>query len=1732
MASYNSVSPGWVDNMKLSTLNAALKVNGTSTSTMQAVDIEKFWSTPARTWDSDTHEVMEVTLTNVRLVNHIKIDVVKFPHDVALECFDLDVGDWVPLRLADTPGDQPCGHEVLECVPPVLPAPSNLPDKHHPQHSFSGHWESCEWVCRPVRFQRVRVILKRHGRSRLPCNSLGRQIAFSLAVRNFYCGYKIYSRDCVPRPEPVLTSVTEHQEFTQSTDVFGSAVSYSIRINRAENILRNDPTALTNASQTLIWRSEPHPFPWAVVNYFMDVRDANGDPQVLDRFYIDPLNEGPNVNLYYSNDEPEEDFQALDTPLSGQVAVINGQPSGPALSSDIQPYGRTVYVDIDNTPVAFVPGRNWWFGGHLRWKFMRSIDLLDHPIFDCGEFHLAWTRSGMRFASIHGDYFYVDVDNFQPATDFQFVCWYDGSQAWLRIRVNGLDYYGNRTLTVPLTTATVTKLRMGGFIGANSGLSADFNLRHLVIKVDESLTDDTIEDFFDNPDRYCKKSEFTHDDDGRTNNAVLRYHPDFVTSDFPAGFRGGSPTRYSAMNWSPIARDYRLAKGYLQFPPTKAKYWKFEFCDLVPESYEVYVPIKKTVKTYRTEMWSVPIVTTSYSMSLSISSSLNVSVRLPGLSASISVASQFSYRDSHAAQGSGTQVSISGTSATMVRVVTNQAAVSVLSSVSWAWNFMTIHKITYVPRFETTCVHSYDYIDVEQTSKIAYFVGLKYVQPYRVDYLAIEDTAQYTELFQDTRNIDSDSGFVLTQDHSLSSGDTRFAQAQSRVMPSSRVVRAVQFATTQSAPMQLLPDDDFDDPDHTNWDSVGDGALAPFTQDDVGVGSVLRVDRSSRNPSWSDLEATTWSTYDTINTWLSMENLGNPAQAQGGIESIAVDTPPGGRIYAAARAVAPADLASPLYVQIVDDVTGRVLSESAAEVKANQIVEWHTSYTVGEGGDVLAWRWRDFSTNPAYASFVDSFSRANATTLGTMTTGQGWLNGGTSHAIAALIAVTTVAGAYDYVDGITPWGTLEIVVGTMGGTGQTYAQLFDLDPVYLDDQGIFSFKGGPSTLPTTSVLNRAVQANDDIRIDILPTALVPTNRRAADWVDNVSAPYSLVVYLNGVWIKTIGHRLGARTLRGILGRLNQQFKSFSWLPASYGPLPGPVMRLLPVTGNGTWDANRYTWVDNDNVTWTAIGSWDNSTVPGTLVATAAGSKMVMDTRYWYGALSAQVHHVANGDSGAPANHGFVLVLDDDAGVYLDYAGNLVQQTNPAVAPVGYGNLIPGGVPNNAHVSVQFLDTKSVAASVRGSIDPVAFPRMLVARVNGAVVGALGNAFVQTWQGTRRGLAGDAFVGTPGNLLANPTFETNASSWFAVGGTVARSTAQFHSGVASLLFTPDGTTNNGRPENSDKFAVVPGASYSFGSWVRASAAFSSVAIRVNWFDAQGNFLSLSAGTITPLTANTWTNLTLTAVAPAGAATASLNPFATTAVAPAATLFYVDDVSVNGNIATYNAAFQSFAWAPDASNVVLDPRTPKWDEISQKATGTYESLAHFLTLRTGKLKARVVQRSPSIDIWDMDTLSMFADPIVWSFSNDGGVTFWNCYDIRNDPNGVLVFPDGVTITSGNSSAGSYNPGRALVWRVVSYAPNSKISSLTIRPWYGGLLSGITSRSGVANGGPNVMPYDHYPPISEDARFQTWSDPIPQDWYYHFRILARSKDQVLPPPKVLLASDTLHSKYKDEV
>jgi len=1592
----STVAPTWADNMSMAKLNESVSQNGSSVTAQQSVNSQRFWSTPSRPATSGVTEILQVTLASTRTINKIEFDVAIFPHDVFVEYYDDAVKAWLPCLLGEAVSPVPVSYRIVESLPAVLPQINTISGHLHPQHSFSNHWRNLSFDIRPVETTNIRFLLTRTTEGTAPVTSFGQAADYSLAVRNLYVGYSVAALSDVPYRMPNPNSASRGT-FASTTDLFGSVVNFQVRVNEAKNVLRPPPT--TQNALTTVWKSQPQPIPWAVVNFYVDTRDDDGLAQILDRFYIDPLFNGPTVNLYYSNSETTAAFRTNSDPLPDTVAIVHNSQgvAGDVLhSGSTAPVGTIAFVDVDNRAIDFDASHNWWIGASLNFKFVHGTQVTDNPIFDCGEFSISMTPAGLLMSTVHGDSLLLVIDTFDPATGMSFTVGYDGAEIRMDAQVGRLTYSDKITVSVPLKNAVRT-MRFAGFqqLAPQSG---DFDLNGFILKVDDTLTDEISADFLEDETPYITASTFMGVNDPKTDNVLLRYHPSFWTVDYRSGMIGGAPDRYHDLEWTPITRDYVLRTGYMYFEPTKAKYWKFEFCNLSPQVYEVYKPIVKTVQTFPPGMW-----VDSQPVDLTQSAQQQI---MPGITSTYPINGMTQVLNGRQTVYVGTGGNGKSFTNTSARILTDAEVRNRIGGAYWAWSFLPLHSIGATPAFEKAGKHSYEVINFKAQSKLAYFVGLRTLQAYRLNYVSTDDTPQYVEMFYDTRNLDNTTNWTLNADHEMVSGAAPFAELRSKAMTSNRVITAIQFAAQQSDPKQILPDDDFTDEAQSSWDPVGDAVLTVTPTADQILGSSARIDRSLPPLTWDGVTSyyTTWGAIEAQGaTWdMVVRGTLNPADS-GGITSAAITTPGGGRIYAAARATAPADLTSPLYVQIVDESSGYVVSEEPATVKANAVAEWYTGFTINDAQGTIPFRWQDFMSNPSLVAYTDSFHRVNSTTLGLMDSGQAWvtpkdnLGNPISLAISSNKAVVTSEGQYNEVDVGSPWGVLTFQVGTMGTTSLGEVMLATLSPLFLDEKGVinntsgFAYTSTRGNVLTTTGSARTVAANDTISIEVLPTKYVPLGKEdisLAAGSDPVYNPYSLMISLNGVWVRTFSHEQGARSIARIKGRLNQQWISWSWQPTNYGVLPGPVISGMPRVNNGAWldSTTQTTWIDIRGRTWNAVGSWDTTTTVETtgrddvgapLSAAANGSVFWTDTEVWDGSMTVYLRNIAGtfGSTQPAGRHGYILCLDYDNKVFVDYQGRIVVN---GIVQSG-GTLFTAPLPTNAVFTVQFVYTLNVLPANRGGIDPAVYPRLLVGKVNGSVTGTFYSTASQTWTGTKRGLAGD-------------------------------------------LYDPTGGSRPG------------GASY-----------------------------------------------------------------------------------------TLDTSFRTFNWAPDATNVAANAQGPTWDDVTGKGTFTYAQVVRNHEVETPRYRARVVQKGPSEDIWDVDTLSMFADPIVWSFSHDGGYVFYPAFDIRNNPKGILLFPTNQVFVDQNQK-----PGTSLVWRVVSYAQNQTVSSLVIRPWYGGTLSGVNFRPGLVATGPNVMAFDHFGAIENDSRFQTWNRPIPRSWWYSFRVLNRNQTGVPVPPEVtatLYPSETLY-------
>lgn len=287
--------------------------------------------------------------------------------------------------------------------------------------------------------------------------------------------------------------------------------------------------------------------------------------------------------------------------------------------------------------------------------------------------------------------------------------------------------------------------------------------------------------------------------------------------------------------------------------------------------------------------------------------------------------------------------------------------------------------------------------------------------------------------------------------------------------------------------------------------------------------------------------------------------------------------------------------------------------------------------------------------------------------------------------------------------------------------------------------------------------------------------------------------------------------------------------------------------------SATWKASRLTWNNKPGVTGTPVTVTDTGGAAGTVIELTVTSMLqtVSDGSAWYG---------------------FRITTDDatDRGIYSAQGLSAYRPTLEVTwteAPQQPTDLSPSG---NRAVSTskpvlrfgftdELGDTTLAAAQVQ--IDPAAnwtTPAFDTGEV------ATSNPELD-------------LAAVTANLIANPSFETDTTGWAGVNCTIARSTAQAQSGVASLALTATVAAEM-RAETSGSgtsaIPVSPGGTYTASAWYRAATTIRSCWTRIVWYDSAGATIS-QVGTGTVNNTNTgWTQHSITEVAPTNAAYAKV------------------------------------------------------------------------------------------------------------------------------------------------------------------------------------------------------------------------------------------------------------------
>ncbi len=703
---------------------------------------QRFWSSPARPITYPHAEGLIINFTKMKTINYLALDLPAFPHEMVLRWWDAKTNNW---RDFIGPSGGPLRIFIDGSTPAVVGSAAAYQAHQHPSHYGAGHWLHYDLDIQYVTTNKVKLMANRSVGSRKggPVDPQGKPAAYSLGVRNFDFGVRCRTSEDIPRMARDPDILTERQSFTQTIDLFGCPVELKVRETRAADLLRGG-----------IWKSEPMPVPYAVVNFYVDARDDFGNPQVIDRFDLTPTTSGPNLNLYYATQVPDVDFGASDDPIVFPDVLTAGVAPPIPQSDGLCFKNEPSYLTISNKAVQWDPGQPFWFAIEFQPQW-DSTDLTPHVVFDTGAFQLAWNNGAFQLGAGVGTVVMQQFP-FTANSRIRAVAVYDGDLLSFYIPESGA------VMNAPadFTGMTSNVIRFGAEAGPSTApviYTGHFRMNAFLIK-QERITfspDDAglnvpepVRLFLDNADVYLDKPQFVRDEDGSTDNAILRYLPRFVCGDVinPYGFVGGPGDIFEDVVWTPVMRDYKLRAGMLQFHPVRAKFFKFEFTCLSMEPYKTYMPMTRTVRTYSqaaTVPASNPQLSTQYAQSATS----------PGITSNIDATMQtIRYADTPQITAASS-LDVLPTEAVTARDAGSQQN---LDAYGGMYRFQSWQTGGVGPVYPATSKHYYETVKVDCSNECAYFVGLSKIEMYRVDYATDDDTDQYIDLFDDLNNIDPD----------------------------------------------------------------------------------------------------------------------------------------------------------------------------------------------------------------------------------------------------------------------------------------------------------------------------------------------------------------------------------------------------------------------------------------------------------------------------------------------------------------------------------------------------------------------------------------------------------------------------------------------------------------------------------------------------------------------------------------------------------------------------------------------------------------------------------------------------------------------------------------------------------------------------------------------------------------------------------------------------------------
>jgi len=928
---------------------AAIIVDGIPVETLSSVVTKDqsgrlaplFWTTPSRPVDSPSNDVIEVRFDTEREMNHVSYEIAAFPQNVSIQVWRRSTGVWEEVYTHGYYSSSPGGFTGA--------IPSGAV---HPYHFGSSHWVKISASIAPTSAQAVRVVFSRSGIGVMPVGVDGKPAAYPLGLRNLDIGFRVSSFDSIPHGDPEATVASTRNILDQS-------VQHSLKTYGADLAIDNAET---------FWKCEAQPVSRAVVSLYLDV-SSGGLPVVFDRIFLDPYCSGPTLNVYWSNLLPDGDDLALcatrERPLrptaSGNLSNVETGDGGLSW-----PDSLPAWFDFDAKDLGLDLRKSFWWAVEMYpnfatdqipnhaalWSAGTAVDSVN-----LGDFSVTFSSTSVVF-SVCGQAVSSSAWSWSPGQKLVLCGSWDSSTKTLRLGIKNPDgsfvTATDVSATATLPNQAIPSLRVGKSVGSAGTNSVSLDSR--VIKFGLGYGTPDLVYVADNLGSFVLKPRYAGSGVDNTAGTVVRYHPDYAgweaSGGHTFGWMGGHLDMWDQVSWTPIPQDFVLAKGWLKLPPTLARFIKLEFSDLVVEPFEPFLAHSKDVKLHNQALTALP----------PLNGRSIINDPTPISPVSIAAGGRFDLR---AARGGYTAQSGSQDPWALV-VAPTSGLVAIDPVVASRLAERAGHGFQlqeWQPRrvgsqFAQTGKHVYDIVTVPHNSKTAYFVGVREVKVGRAKQVEQFDSRSYFDTFLDTFGVTAgftanfDNGVFYTAQSTTPGVLGSPAVVQSTVMSSYSDVEAVQFATQQTPPQQIVPDDRFKSSalatstftDPNGWTGFNDGIVVwnpsrrsvMVTRDPALVTAVYGPDTPIVHPPVSPVFALNSTSITTVSS-----------SSVGGIITPQLPVSPNGMLHVATRVAPYVDLKAPLYLQLIGSDKTTVLREVAFTGQKDVQVEVVMPYIIG-----------------------------------------------------------------------------------------------------------------------------------------------------------------------------------------------------------------------------------------------------------------------------------------------------------------------------------------------------------------------------------------------------------------------------------------------------------------------------------------------------------------------------------------------------------------------------------------------------------------------------------------------------------------------------------------------------------------------------------------------------------------------------------------------------------------